>query len=424
MQDHIIYRGEFWHTPKDPGPYNVSEHALDVIKDGALVTDKNGKIIFFGPHSEMKYEGQIIDLTGEIIVPGFIDAHVHFPQLDMIGRCARGLLDWLSQHTFPEEGQYAKKEFAELKAGIFINQLIRHGTIAAAIYSSSHPIATDLLFSAAAKSTITAVIGKVSMDQNAPPGLLIPPDVDLRESKTLITKWHGFENRLFYAITPRFALSCSPKLLGGLQSLYKEFPDVYIQTHFAETREECAEVLALYPKHTDYLSVYEMFDLVSTKTLLGHGIYASKSEIERLNTKGAKIVHCPTSNSFLGSGLFPLSSYLDQGHTPAIATDVGAGTSLSMLSTLGEAYKVQKLQGSSISPAYLLYLATLGNAKALAMGDHLGSFAVGKDASFVAIKSDSTPHEHPCDRLLKLYYSESISENMSVYLKGQRQYNL
>jgi len=358
-------------------------------EDGCLLVDSKGQIVSVGPSPEVfPAETVVLDLRPAWILPGFIDSHIHFCQLDLIGCYAGELLQWLTQHTFPHE-QFLMADTLLLQesARVFVDQLAIHGTTLACIYGPSQLVPTEILFQELAKRGIRAILGKTSMDRHAPADLLSSVEHDIQAHEQLYRDWHNYQGdgRLFYAITPRFAPSCSDELMVSLASFKDRYSEVYVQTHYAENLDELKWVQELYPSCHDYLAVYSSFGLIGNKSILGHGIHVSPRECQSLANSGATIAHCPTSNLFLGSGLCPVSWLQESGVSVSLGTDVGAGTSFSMWQTMAEAYKVAKLRGESISPSELFYLATLGAAEALGLEDRLGSLSIGKQADFQVI---------------------------------------
>lgn len=377
-----LHLGEIWHTPSKP-PLGVrGEEALEV--HSALVVDE-GDVVALGDAAALRVRyphATVVDHGGALILPGFVDAHLHFPQIDLIGSYADGLLSWLSTYTYPREAAFAAASVAEVAAARFFTELLANGVTLSAVYASSHEASARALLAEAERRGVRAVIGKVSMDRDAVPALLSKVDDDIAANERLIREWHGRDGRLWIALTPRFALSCSEPMLWALGELKRRHPTVYVQTHHAETAEEIAAVGALFPHDAHYVGVYERFGLLGPRTILGHVIHATGAELERIVATGTKIAHCPTSNLFLGSGLFPLRRLSAAGAEIALATDIGGGTSFSMLSTMNEAYKIQALRGEFVSPVLLLYLATQGGANVLGLGDRLGSLTPGKAADF------------------------------------------
>lgn len=376
----ILHFTERCDSPKD----NYTYHA-----DGLLVT-RNGKIIAIGEAKNLinQYpEAQHQDYSGKLIVPGFIDSHLHFPQTEMIASFGEQLLDWLENYTFPVERKFAEPEYAVRIAEIFLRQLYRHGTTTGLVYSSVHKQATDALFSAAQQHNMLLIAGKVCMDRHCPPWLQDTPASAQQDSAELIKRWHGTD-RLQYAITPRFAPTSSKEQLHGLGELAQQYPDVYIQSHLSENLNEIEWVKSLYPQHSGYLDVYDQFNLLRPKAVYGHCIHMHPSEWQRFAESGATIAFCPTSNLFLGSGLFDLQTAEQHQIPVALATDVGGGTSFSMLKTLGEAYKIGQLQGNQLDPMHGLYLMTQGAALGLGLADKIGNLNPQSDADFVVLNPD------------------------------------
>jgi len=379
---------EIWYAKK-----NGASTEFVVVKSAAMIVDFTGKIIFVGsrsdvPESTKNADLQIIDHGDSYIVPGFVDAHLHCPQLDVIGSGGLPLLEWLDRYVFPAEMAFVNQSVAKRGAQRLSRELRRHGVTTAAVFSSVHSVAVDELFQEFENSGLRLIAGKTSMDAGAPDELLQCVDSDVEEQGKLIAKWHGKNDRLFYAITPRFALSCSPKMLRQLGELKSRAPSCFVQTHISENLQEVSDVKSNWSKYKDYLAVYEDHGLLDRRTLLAHGIHLTESELSRIAKSGATVVHCPTSNTFLGSGLFDLRRSEAAGVRVCLASDIGAGTSLSPWQTMLESYKVQALQGAFYSAGELLYRATLAGAEALGMDQNFGSLEVGKSADFVVINSN------------------------------------
>ncbi|WP_201556220.1 guanine deaminase [Psychrobacter sp. 72-O-c] len=373
----------------------------EYIADGALVVDDaTGLIVDYGSSKAMLAdygntaadEGQepvqIHDYQHKLIMPGFIDTHVHYPQIDMIAAFGEQLLDWLNNYTFVTEANFGDPKVANDTAKFFLNQLLANGTTSALVFSTSHPQSVEAFFTESQRLNTRMITGNVLMDQNAPAHLCVPAEQGIRDTQDIIDKWHE-RGRQHVAITPRFAITSTPKQLRLTGELYASYDSVYLQTHLAENRDEVAFVRELYPNHKGYLDVYEDMGLLGRRTTLAHGIYLETSEYERLRETGTQIAHCPSSNLFLGSGLFDLSKTLSYTGV-SIATDVGAGTSLSMLTTLSEAYKVQQLQSNPLPAHQGLYQITLGNAQSLLLDKKIGNFMPNKEADFVVIDMAAT----------------------------------
>lgn len=385
-----LVSGTIWNLK----PSRSNRFVFEELLDGALAWDSSGKIQAVGPAQLLRKqypEAREEKYPNSIILPGFIDTHIHFPQMRRVGCHGESLLGWLNKYIFPEEIEMSKKTNVRQFAPLFFNELLLNGTTASMIFSSSDASTTELLFQAAERAGVTAVIGKVSMDRLAPKALLRSPKRDREESTELIKKWHGRHGRLFYALTPRFSPACSEKLMQTLGELHQQHPSLTVQTHFAENLEELQLVKKMFPSSKDYLHTYEQFGLIGARTVLAHGIYAKPRELERLANSKSHLAHCPTSNLFLGSGLFPLGAYQDKKINVSIGTDVGAGTSFSIWNTLAAAYQVQRLRKSDIGPTQLLEMATLAGARALGLEDQLGNFEVGKSADLQIINWSHHP---------------------------------
>jgi guanine deaminase len=356
------------------------------FEDGLLVT-RNDKILFTGDYKTNinQYDNLVLkDYSGKLIVPGFIDSHLHFPQTEMLASFGEQLLDWLTDYTFPVERKFADDEYAAAIAKIFMAQLHRHGKTTGMVYSSVHKGATDALFAEAAKHKMLFIAGKVCMDRHCPEWLQDTPKSAQQDSAALIERWHG-QDRLKYAITPRFAPTSSPQQLAALGELAQQYRDVFIQTHLSENHQEIAWVKSLFPNRKSYLDVYDHYGLVRKGAVFGHGIHLQPSEWQTLAQTQASIAFCPTSNLFLGSGLFDLAHAQQQNVPVLLATDVGGGTSFSMLKTLGEAYKVCQLKGQQMDPMQGFYMMTQGAAAGLGLEDQIGNLNAGTDADFVIL---------------------------------------
>jgi guanine deaminase len=383
-----ILRGFVWHCLSDPSGFSDPTQALSAIEHGAIAIGSDGRILQTGEYSSIFRafpDAEIQDFGHCVIAPGFVDAHTHFPQLDMIGSYGETLLGWLNKYTFPEEAKFANQAVAQHAAERFVDALLANGTTTATIFSSSHRNATEALCAEVSRRGIRAVIGKSSMNRNASPELLVDLEQEIDDLQALFDRWHAYDDRIFCAITPRFAPSCTDELLIALGRLRLKYPGVYVQSHVSENPEEISLVRELFPKDRDYFGVYERFGLVGERCIYAHGIHLSESELGRIASTGTSLAHCPSSNLFLGSGLFRLADANDHGIDVALGTDVGAGTTFSMPRTMLDAYKVQKLQHHAVHPVELFYLATLGGAKALRMDKICGNFASGKAADVVVI---------------------------------------
>jgi len=366
--------------------------AVRLIEDGLLVV-QGQQILARGDHDTLlgRYPGlEVVDHRSKWLLPGFVDAHVHFPQTSMIAAHGAQLLEWLTDYAFPTEKCFADPVFAGQIADFFLRELLRNGTTTALVLGSVHASSVDALAQRASGIGLRLILGKVLMDRNAPADLCDTPETAYTESLALIERWHG-QGRLSYAITPRFAPSCSPAQLEVAGELLRQHPSVYLHTHLAENRNELAWVASLFPERRNYTDVYEHFGLIGPRSVFAHGIYLEPSELQVLSERGATVAFCPTSNLFLGSGLFPLHTVRAAGVQVAVGTDVGAGTSFNLLRTLSEGYKVLQLQGVALGVHAALYLATLGGARGLGLDDEIGSLEPGKMADFVLLDGESTP---------------------------------
>jgi len=362
------------------------------VEDG-LVIIHEGKIQWFGPwqegQSRLPTNAELQHYPDQLIVPGFIDTHIHFPQTEMVGAYGEQLLEWLNTYTFPTEIQFQDASYSEKIAEFFVQELLKNGTTTALVFCTVHPESVDALFNAATTRNMRLIAGKVLMDRHAPEALTDTAETAYIDSKALIEKWHG-QGRNLYAITPRFAPTSTPKQLQKAGQLKAEYPDVYVHTHLSENKNEIAWVKELFPEREGYLDVYHHYGLTGSKSVFAHCVHLEDKEWDCMHQTDSAIAFCPTSNLFLGSGLFPLKKTWDKGVKVGLGTDIGAGTSFNQLQTLNEAYKVQQLQGEKLSAFEALYHATLGGAKALSLDDRLGNFNIGKEADFVVLNLNAT----------------------------------
>lgn len=362
------------------------------VEDG-LVIIQEGKIQWFGPwqegQSRLPTDAELQHYPDQLIVPGFIDTHIHFPQTEMIGAYGEQLLEWLNTYTFPTEIQFRDASYSEKIAEFFVQELLKNGTTTALVFCTVHPESVDALFNAATTRNMRLIAGKVLMDRHAPEALTDTAETAYTDSKALIEKWHG-QGRNLYAITPRFAPTSTPEQLQKAGQLKAEYPDVYVHTHLSENKNEIAWVKELFPEREGYLDVYHHYGLTGSKSVFAHCVHLEDKEWDCMHQTDSAIAFCPTSNLFLGSGLFPLKKTWDKGVKVGLGTDIGAGTSFNQLQTLNEAYKVQQLQGEKLSAFEALYHATLGGAKALSLDDRLGNFNIGKEADFVVLNLNAT----------------------------------
>ena len=385
-------RSSLLHCLRDPGlagdasAIEYFPDAITLIRDGLIERVAPADAVF----ATLGADVLVHDYCGKILVPGFIDAHVHYPQMDVIASHGAQLLDWLTRYTFPAEIKFADRAHADAMAKFFVDRLLENGTTTAAVFCTVHPQSVHAFFSESEARGLRMIAGKCLMDQNAPEGLRDTAETGYADTKNLIERWHSHARSL-YAITPRFAPTSSLAQLRTMRALAREHPSTYIQSHVAENKAEMAWVAQLFSEHRSYLDVYEYYGLLRDKSIYAHCIYLDDADRARMTAAGATPAFCPTSNLFIGSGLYDLKQALAAGNVVSVGTDVGGGTSYSMLRTLGEAYKVQQLQGTLLSPAYALYLATLGGATALSLDDKLGSITPGNEADFVLLDPAATP---------------------------------
>ncbi|MFA5962503.1 MAG: guanine deaminase [Sphingomonas sp.] len=380
------YRAELLSVPEDP----IAGAAPLYHADGLLVIE-DGIVIAFGAHDDLapRYPGLEVERLDGLVVPGFVDTHIHYPQTDRIAAHGAQLLDWLERHIFAEEARFADRAHADVVAAFFLDELLRNGTTSALVFATVHATSVDALFDAALARDMRIVSGKVLMDQG--PATLRDSVAEGRaDSEALIARWRG-RGRLGYAITPRFALTSSDAQLADAGALLAAHPDALLHTHLAENPGECAAVAARFPDAADYLDVYDRFGLVGDRSVFAHCIHMSDRALGRMGAAGSAIAFCPTSNLFLGSGLFDLAAADRHGVSTGLGSDVGAGTSFSMLATMAEAYKVCQLRGASLDPFRALHLATAGGARILGLADRIGGLQPGQEADFILLDDKATP---------------------------------
>ncbi|MBD3738453.1 MAG: guanine deaminase [Pseudomonas balearica] len=386
------YRAALLHCLADPREVGI-EQSHEYFEDGLLVV-ADGKVAQIGHAAELlptlAAGTEVVEYPNALITPGFVDAHIHYPQTGMIASYGEQLLDWLETYTFPTERAFADKAHAGEVAEVFLDELLRNGTTTALVFGSVHKESVDAFFEACEKRNLRMIAGKVLMDRNAPDYLTDTAETGYADSKELIERWHG-KGRLHYAVTPRFAPTSTPEQLALAGQLFKEYPDLYMHTHLSENRKEIEWVRELFPERQGYLDVYDHHGLIGARSVFAHGVHLCDEECRRLGETGSAVAFCPTSNLFLGSGLFDLEKVEGFGVRVGLGTDVGAGTSFSQLQSLNEAYKVMQLQGKKLDPFKSLYLATLGGARALYLDDRIGNLQPGKDADFVVLDYQATP---------------------------------
>ena len=383
------YRAAILHLLDDP---TTDAEAVRFHPDGLLVTDA-GVVVACGGYADLAMglaDMPVEHLPGRLIAPGFVDLHIHFPQIDVIAAHGEQLLDWLERHVFPAETAFADPAHAAEAAGFFVDEMLRNGTTTALVFGSSHVASVDALFAEALAREMRLIAGKSLMDRHAPDDLVDTVESGRQDMLDLVARWSG-QGRLGYAVTPRFAVTSSDAQLAMAGEIVRDHPEVWMQTHLAETTDEIAQAEALFPAASDYLNVYERFGLVGPRSVFAHCIHLERPAFARLAAAGAAVAFCPTSNLFLGSGLFDLETALAEDVKVGVGTDVGAGTTYSILHTLGEAYKVGQLRGAALDPLRAFYLATLGGARALDLGDRIGNLAPGKEADFLVLDLAATP---------------------------------
>ncbi len=378
-----LYRASILHFPvKTSDPDNDVEY----FQDGALIVEGETISALGDYHTlHQKFPNcEIHNYTGQLIIPGLIDSHVHFPQTEMIAKYGDQLLAWLENYTFPIEGKFKDEEYCRIVAQHFIKQLINNGTTTAFAYATVHPQSVDALFACATQYNMSLITGKVCMDRHCPEYLQDTPESAQRDSQALIEKWHGHQRNL-YALTPRFAPTSSHKQLALLGELAQDHPSVFLQTHLSENLGEIEWVRQLFPNVKSYLDVYDQFNMVHKRSLFGHCIHLSDDEWQRISDSGATSVFCPSSNLFLGSGLFSLESAYKHQVSIALASDVGAGTSFNMLKNYGEAYKIGQLQHHQFGVLMGLYSMTQGPASQYGLDQDIGNLNPTTYADFVVL---------------------------------------
>ncbi|SEN36751.1 guanine deaminase [Nitrosomonas marina] len=419
-------RGSIFYLTDDPGSQSDPFGCYEYYEDGILVLRDDGHILDVGPSAQITVKhrllaNEIADFSGRLVIPGFIDTHIHYPQAEIIAAYGEQLVHWLEKYAYPTESRFADRSYAQAVSRFFLHELLRNGTTTALIFGSVHRSSIDALFREAEKLNLRIIGGKVMMDRNAPEHLLDTAETTNADNEALIATWHN-KGRIQYAITPRFAITSSPAQLIVAAKLYHARDDLYLHTHVAENLNEIALTQQLYPSAKSYLHVYDDFGLVGSRSLFAHGIHLTDDDFGLLAEKQAALSFCPTSNLFLGSGLFNFSKACKKNILLGIGTDIGAGTSFSMFQTMNEAYKVVQLQRSShhqtqtdsethLTPFKAFYLATLGAARALYLDNMLGSFQPGKEGDFIILNLEATP-------LLKfrMLHTQSLSERLFVLM--------
>ncbi len=365
----------------------------DATKIHQAVLIEDGRIAALGQASDLSDahpEANIKDYGDQLIMAGFVDSHVHYPQTAMIASWGKRLIDWLNSYTFPEEMKFDDPAYAAEITNRYLDLTAAHGTTTMCSFCTIHPESVDAFFTAAQARGQRVVAGKTCMDRNAPEGLRDTAQTGYDQSKALLEKWHGVD-RISYAITPRFSPTSTPEQLEAMGALWAEHPDCLMQTHLSEQTDEIEWVRSLFPDARDYLDTYEQFGLLGGNGLYGHAIHLEDRERDRLREVDAALIHCPTSNTFIGSGLFDMNGLIHSGHRVGLATDTGGGSSFSMLRTMAAAYEIGQLRGQPLHPSQLLWLGTVGSARTLRMDDRIGNIAVGMEADLAVLNLASTP---------------------------------
>ena len=435
MSKNNYFRGSIYHCLETSGNLKPA-----YFEDGLMVVDKeSGKIIDVGTYSDLSSSWDtsinLIHFKDRLIMPGFIDTHVHYPQYKVIASYGTSLLEWLNQYTFVEEQRFSDENYADQIANLFLDELIKNGTTTVMTFCASYKKSVDAFFKASQKRNLRMVAGKVMMDRNAPEKLCDSPEDSYLDSKALIEKWHN-KGRLRYAVTPRFAITSSKLQLEQASRLLSEYPDangkkgVLLQTHLNENDEEINWVKELFPESENYFGVYQDFGITGANSVFGHCIHNTEDEYQKMAETGSKISLCPRSNLFLGSGLFELEKLESYGIDVSLASDVGGGDSFSMFQVMNEAYKVCRMNDFNLDPVKAFYLTTLGAAKVLNMDDSIGNFECGKEADFIVVDLNATEIISQKNKI-----STSIHDTLfnlmtlgddrlvdEVYIMGQRNY--
>lgn len=429
----IAYRASILHSIADPKDVGL-ENSYQFFEDGMIVVE-DGHIVDIGEAEQVqaRYPSSLetVQFENKLITSGFIDTHIHYPQTGMIASCGEQLLDWLENYTFPEELRFKNPVYAQQVASLFLDELASNGTTTALVFGTVHKESVDVFFEEAEKRKLRMIAGKVLMDRNAPEYLTDTPESGYLDSKELIERWHN-RGRLLYAVTPRFAPTSTDAQLETVGKLLKEYPDVFMHTHLSENKKEIEWVMDLFPERDNYLDVYDHFGMLHERSVFAHGIHLSDCECQRLSESGSAISFCPTSNLFLGSGLFNLPKLEKFNINVGMGTDVGAGTSFSLLQTMSEAYKIMQLQQEKLHPLKSLFLATLGGARALRLEDKIGNLEVGKEADFVVLDLYATQlmrfrMNQATNLEEKLFVLMSLGDDRTVcqtYIYGEKSYDI
>ena len=389
MPAHTVLKGRViafeGHPFRMPPDHAAREHEAVALGSGYVqALGSAEKLLADYPGARLVNHGE------NLVLAGFVDAHTHYPQTAIIASWGKRLIDWLNSYTFPEERKFHNPEYAAQIASRYLDLTMLHGTTTVCSFCTIHPTSVTALFAEAQRRSLRIVAGKTCMDRNAPEFLRDSAQSAYDDSRILLERWHG-RDRLSYAITPRFAPTSTPEQLEALGCLWAKHPECLMQTHLSEQTEEIAWVRELFPRARDYLDVYERFGLLRTGAVFGHAIHLESRERDRLREAGASLAHCPTSNTFIGSGLFDMMGLMTKHLRIGLATDTGGGSNFSMLRTMAAAYEIGQLRGTALHPAQLLWLATQGSAQALGLGDRVGNLAPGMEADLVVLDTSSTP---------------------------------
>jgi len=417
---------DFFADPAEAG----ADAGYRYIADGAIVIE-DGRIVSLGAATELPPDMPVDDYGQALILPGLIDTHIHYPQTRVIASYGAQLLEWLDKYTFVEEQKFADPDHAAAVARFFFDELLRNGTTTAAVYCTVHPQSVEAFFTESERLNALMIAGKVMMDRNAPDGLTDDAESSAADSAALIEKWHG-RGRQHYAVTPRFAVTSSEAQLAAAGALMRDHPGVFMQTHLAENRAEIAAVQAQFPWSRSYTDVYDKFGLLGPRAIFGHGIHLSDDEIARLSESGSTVAFCPTSNLFIGSGLFDMARLRGGNVKVGLATDVGGGTSFSMLRTAAEAYKVMQLNNQNLPALQAFHLMTRGNAEALGLTGRIGTLEPGSDADVTVLDARATPamahrmetvEDDLAEELFVLMTLGDDRATRATYVAGERLYS-
>jgi guanine deaminase len=425
------YRASILHFIADPDKVEL-EQAYQYFEDGLLVIDQStGCVAQCGDANELlsslHSDVAVEDHRGQLIMPGFVDTHIHYPQTEMIAAFGEKLLEWLETYTFPVESKFSDPVYARGIADRFLDELLRAGTTTALVFGTVHKESVDAFFEACEVRNLRMVAGKVMMDRNAPEYLVDTPESSFTDTQALIDKWHN-RGRARYAVTPRFAPTSTSAQLKKAGELLENNPGVYMHTHLSENLDEVAWVKELFPECDGYLDTYDQAGLLGRRSVFAHCLHLTDGEWDRMAESQSNIAFCPTSNLFLGSGLFPLSRAVEADVRVGMGTDVGGGSSFSILQTLNEAYKVLQLRNETLTPFKGFYLATLGGAQVLDMSDVIGNFESGKEADFLIIDKAATPllefrMSHCRDLFEQLFVLSMLGDDRVIkatYAAGQK----